>query len=117
MTTVAHDPIVAEFHDLVNMSATELEHWLRTDESNEVGWSNSGTGESVGHHSGRHIVTILHKHRDAYTAADIAHMHKVVAFIKRHSAQGGPAHDPEHSRWRYSLKNWGRDPLKARRRR
>ena len=37
-------------------------------------------------------------------------MRKVVATIKRHLAQC-PRHDIEHTRWRYSLKNWGHDPL------
>ena len=39
-------------------------------------------------------------------------MHKVVGYIRRHLAQGGPAEDVEHSRWRYSLMNWGHDPQK-----
>ena len=39
-------------------------------------------------------------------------MHKVVGYIHRHMAQGGPADDKEHSRWRFSLMNWGHDPLK-----
>ena len=39
-------------------------------------------------------------------------MAKVVAYVHRHLAQGGPKDDAEHSRWRYSLMNWGHDPLK-----
>ena len=38
-------------------------------------------------------------------------MRKAVGFIRRHRAQ-----EPENmvtSRWRYSLMNWGHDPLKA----
>lgn len=38
-------------------------------------------------------------------------MKKVNAYVKRHLGQG-PSGDVEHSRWRYSLMNWGRDPLK-----
>ena len=40
-------------------------------------------------------------------------MHKVHSYVSRHSAQG-PHHaaDVETSRWRYSLMNWGHDPLK-----
>jgi hypothetical protein len=37
-------------------------------------------------------------------------MRKVVAFVRRHTAQR-----PENiytSRWRYSLMNWGHDPTK-----
>jgi hypothetical protein len=39
-------------------------------------------------------------------------MATVVGYIKRHRAQGGPQEDTEHSPWRYSLMNWGHDPLK-----
>ena len=40
-------------------------------------------------------------------------MHKVHSYVSRHSAQG-PVHaaDVKTSRWRYSLMNWGHDPLK-----
>ena len=38
-------------------------------------------------------------------------MGKVVGYIRRHCAQG-PGSDVEHSRWSYSLMNWGHDPLK-----
>jgi hypothetical protein len=38
-------------------------------------------------------------------------MHKVHSYVSRHSAQR-PHGDVEHSRWRYSLMNWGHDPLK-----
>jgi hypothetical protein len=43
-------------------------------------------------------------------AEDHAHMRKVVGFVKRHRPQQ-PA-NPVSSRWRYSLMNWGHDPLK-----
>ena len=45
------------------------------------------------------------------TEADYAHMRKVTGYIKRHSAQR-PKGDVSHTRWRYSLMNWGHDPLK-----
>ncbi|TGE21222.1 DUF3140 domain-containing protein [Hymenobacter aquaticus] len=102
--------IYAEFKRQVNMTATELRHWLTTEESKSVG-QDDGDGESVGHKSGKHIVQILEKKKADLTAADEAHMHKVHSYISRHLAQG-PAADKEHSRWRYSLMNWGHDPLK-----
>ena len=109
---MSRDPIVAEFHELVNMTPHELETWLATDASKAAGWTHGEGRESVGHESGRRIVRILRKRRDDYTAGDLAHMHEVVGFIKRHRAQGGPERDVEHSRWRASLRNWGNDPLK-----
>ena len=56
-------------------------------------------------------------HRDKHTKkADLsddqwAHMQKVVGYIKRHSKQK-PKGDVEDTNWRYSLMNWGHDPLK-----
>lgn len=98
------------FRDEVNMSAVELERWLKTDESKAVG-QDSGDGSSIGHHSGEHIVRILHKKKTDLTPADEAHLHKVHSYISRHSAQR-PSGDVEHTPWRYSLMNWGHDPLK-----
>lgn len=101
----------AEFEDAVNMAPKELERWLETDESQAVGQSDGG-GEATGHAMGRRIVELRRKRKDDLTEDDLAAMRKVVGYIARHTAQGGPAKDAEHSRWRASLKNWGHDPLK-----
>ncbi|RSK48926.1 DUF3140 domain-containing protein [Hymenobacter rigui] len=114
MTTAKTTPddIQAAFKKDVNMTASELEKWLKTDESKSVG-QDSGDGSSVGHHSGEKIVRILHKKKADLTAADEEHMHKVHSYISRHLAQGPhDKKDVETSRWRYSLMNWGHDPLK-----
>ena len=50
-----------EFKDAVNMTASELEKWLDSDESKSVGQKSGGSGESTGHESGRHIVKILRR--------------------------------------------------------
>jgi len=107
------DEIRREFNIAVNMRPKELERWLATDESRSVGWGGDD-GESVGHESGRKIVAIKRKTKDELTEADYEHMRKVVGYTRRHLAQGGPDGDEEHSRWRYSLMNWGHDPLKGR---
>ena len=39
-------------------------------------------------------------------------MRKVVGYVKRHGQQRPQHKDVEDSRWRYSLMNWGHDPLK-----
>ncbi len=109
-TASSKSDIQAEFKKDVNMTASELERWLKTDESKSVGQAKDG-GESIGHQSGEHIVRILHKKKADITADDEAHMHKVHSYVSRHSAQR-PHGDVEHSRWRYSLMNWGHDPLK-----
>ena len=106
------DAIRRDFDEVVNMTPKELEDWLATDESQEVGWGNDDGGESVGHESGRRIVAIKRKKKAELDDDDLAHMRKVVGYVHRHRKQGGPKEDKEHSRWRYSLMNWGHDPLK-----
>ena len=95
----------------VNMTAHKLEEWLKSNESWEVGQKQTDGGESTGHESGRHIVRILGKTQADYTDADLEHMRKVTGYIHRHLAQR-PNGDVRHTRWRYSLMNWGHDPLK-----
>ncbi|MFE2754482.1 DUF3140 domain-containing protein [Actinosynnema sp. NPDC059335] len=97
------------FDEAVNMTAAELARWLETDESRSVGQSDGG--ESVGHESGRRIVELLRTKEADLTDDDRAHMRKVVGYVHRHLAQR-PGGDVEHTRWRYSLMNWGHDPLK-----
>jgi Protein of unknown function (DUF3140) len=102
--------IYRAFREAVNMAPAELERWLETEESRRVGWKKDGGGESVGHASGRRIVEIRRKRKPDLTDDDYRHMRKVVGYIRRHLAQE-PANTAT-SRWRYSLKNWGHDPLK-----
>ena len=106
----SHDEIWDEWGDLVNMAPKELEDWLDTDESKSVGDSDSG--ESTGHKSGRKIVDIKRTNKGDLTDAQWDHMGKVVGYVKRHLSQGGPDDNVEESDWRYSLMNWGHDPLK-----
>ncbi|OBF04453.1 DNA-binding protein [Mycobacterium sp. ACS4054] len=98
------------FRETVNMTATELEHWLATEQSQSVGQKRGGD-ESTGHASGRRIVDILRAKRSDLTGDDFAHMRKVVGYAKRHLAQR-PKGDVDESAWRYSLMNWGHDPTK-----
>jgi hypothetical protein len=100
-----------EFREAVNMDADELKEWLETDESKSVGQSDDGGGESKGHESGRMIVEILEKDDEDIDQDDVEHMRRVVSYVNRHRAQE-PEEGVEDSRWRYSLMNWGYDPLK-----
>jgi hypothetical protein len=104
------EQVVEEFDEAVNMSRKELEEWLETEESKEVGQKDGG-GESKGHESGRKIVEILRKDNSDYTDDDIEHMRRVVSYVHRHQAQR-PQDDVEDSNWRYSLMNWGHDSSK-----
>ncbi len=112
MASDDRDTIRKDFGEAVNMSASELEEWLATDESQAVGQKSDGSGESTGHESGRRIVELLHTERGDLTDDDYAHMKKVTGYVKRHLAQEPAKEDVETSKWRYSLMNWGHDPLK-----
>lgn len=100
----------SEFRDCVNMAPQELEDWLDTEKSKSVG--DSDGGESTGHRSGRRIVEIKRTNKDDLTDSQWEHMDKVVGYIHRHLAQRPDGH-VEDTDWRYSLMNWGHDPLKS----
>lgn len=104
---------VAEIWDdwqaAVTMTPTALERWLETAESRSVG-DTGGDGESTGHRSGRRIVEILRTNKTELTDDDAAHMRKVVGYVHRHLAQR-PDGDVTDTPWRWSLMNWGHDPL------
>lgn len=61
----SEDEVLSDFKELINMTADELEAFLKTDESQGstgAGWQKGdGSGESVGHESGRKIVEMLKK--------------------------------------------------------
>ena len=112
MTAHVDDPATTlrEFRAAVNMTPAALEKWLATGESRAVGITHGEGTESVGHHSGRRIVELLNKARDDLGEDDLAHMRKVVGYVHRHLAQR-PSGDVRNTRWRWSLMNWGHDPL------
>lgn len=101
-----------EFKAVVNMSPARLENWLKTEESKSVGITRPGETESIGRQSGKKIIKLLKKKKAELTVDDYKHMRKVISYVKRHMGQGphSVAKVPE-SRWRYSLMNWGHDPL------
>ena len=105
--------IASDFAQAVNMTAGELREWLATDTSHHVGWRGTDLmlHESIGHASGRWIVEILEKAGRDLSDDDYGQMRRVVGYMRRHFAQE-PANIVT-SRWRYSLMNWGHDPLKS----
>ena len=109
---IDRERIESYFAKAVNMTADELEEWLQTPESWRVGWKGvlGLADESVGHASGRRIVGILRTAPCNLDERDYAHMRKVTGYVRRHLAQQ-PVNTVT-SRWRYSLMNWGHDPLR-----
>ncbi|WP_308517699.1 DUF3140 domain-containing protein [Sphingomonas flavescens] len=113
MATIDRDKVRKDFGEAVNMTPAEIEKWLDTKDSRAVGWKGEhgdGEGESVGHASGRKIIAIKRKKVADLTDGDYDHMRKVIGYVHRHLAQRPK--DVEHSHWRYSLMNWGHDPMK-----
>ncbi|EQL01397.1 DNA-binding protein [Ophiocordyceps sinensis CO18] len=115
--------VIEEFNDIVNMTAPELETWFKSDDSQSAGWPKGDDGtESVGHDSGRNIISILKsnpdKDPDKYTEDHIQHMRKVVSYCKRHLAQEEKSNrekstqEVKKTKSYASLKNWGHDILK-----
>lgn len=110
-TDTENETTLHEFKAAINMTAKELEHWLKTEDSQSVGMKQQEGDESTGHQSGRYIVELLNRKGSNYSQEDYNQMRRVVSYVHRHLAQK-PSSDIEHSRWRYSLKNWGHDPMK-----
>lgn len=109
MDVARAEEITERFFASVNMTAAQLTRWLRTDESKAVGFVYPGERESVGRQSAMRIIAILRR-SGALTPQDLQHMAKVAGYVARHLAQR-PAGDVRYTRWRYSLMNWGYDPL------
>lgn len=108
-----NEALLQRFRAAVNMEPEDLESWLQTAPSHAVGWPrNRPPGvESTGHASGRRLLEILRTPEAELTEADYAHMRKVAGYVARHLKQR-PGGDVSNTRWRYSLMNWGHDPLK-----
>ena len=106
------DEIERRFRGAVNMEPADLRSWLETAPSKAVGWppDRAPGVESVGHASGRQILRILATARDRRTEEDYRHMRKVAGYVARHLKRR-PKGDVSKTRWRYSLMNWGHDPL------
>lgn len=116
--------VIAEFNEYVNVTASELDKWLKSDDSSKAGWhKDGGGGESVGQESGHKIVEILKTNPDKdpekYTDDQIQHMRKVASYCKRHLAQESKGlrekevEEAKKTKSYISLMNWGHDPLRA----
>lgn len=103
--------IIQAFKEAVNMSSQDLQAWLQTDQSQQVGQKRANNQESIGHQSGKKIVGLLQKKEEEFSEQDFRDMQRVISYVHRHLAKPPASHIAE-SRWRYSLMNWGHDPLK-----
>lgn len=104
------DQIYSKFRDCLNMQPKELEDWLDSEESKSVG--DNDDRESTGHRSGRRIIYIKRTKKDELSDSQYEHMNKVIGYVHRHLSQR-PDGNIEDSAWRYSLMDWGHDPVKS----
>lgn len=100
-----------EFALVVNLTPTELERWLSTDESRSVA-DGDGDGEAAGWALGRRVVALQRTRADDLTDDDLDAMREVIGFVRRLRAQPPRKGDVRSSAWRYSLLNRGHDPLR-----
>jgi hypothetical protein len=105
------DQVIKEFRSVVNLKPDQLERWLSMPDSKKLGFKDEVKAGTRGHESGKRILKILSKRRDKYTDEDLRHMQTVVGFVRQHRREKPPG-DVFASNWRYSLMNWGHDPMK-----
>lgn len=103
-----HDALFADFAKAVNLPAGQLERWLETERSRNVG-RHKGQRESHGHAAGRRIVKLLRTPRADFTADDLVHMRRAIHHIDR-QLKHRPRGDISETDWRFALMNWGHDP-------
>lgn len=106
---------LADWRAVVNMTADEVERWLRDPRSRRCGMRRAGERETVGRKSGRRIVKMLRAGHERWSASDWAWARKVVGYCKRHLAERRSewGDDIEDRKWTWSLRNWGHDPAKG----
>jgi hypothetical protein len=81
-----NETVIEEFNGLVNMTAKELEDWLKTDESTGSGWSkDDGSGETIGHDR-----YVLELHACPSSWIDTESGRKIIEILKKN-----PKKDPE----------------------
>lgn len=102
------EQLFTDFENAVNMPVGQLERWLETAESRNVG-RHKGQSESHSHAAGRRIVRLLRTRRADLTADDLVHMRRVIRHIER-QLRHRPRGDVSETTWRYTLMNWGHDP-------
>jgi len=105
---VQREELFTDFENAVNMPAGQLERWLATEKSRNVG-RHKGVSESHGHAAGRRIVRLLRTRRADFTADDLVHMRRAIRHIDR-QLKHRPRGDVSETAWRFSLMNWGHDP-------
>ena len=107
-----------KWRDLVNMSVSELEKFMESEEGKAAGLSRSEASKAgirSGRDSARAIIRMKQKKPEEWTAADWGWAGRQISFISRMRGNDGPLTDPktgEKTRKLTSLLIWGHDPRK-----
>lgn len=99
------DEVYAKYHDTVNMSASELEAWSKTECSKLASLDRRPIARNL---------TLLRTAKDQWGAAEVAQANRTISFVSRMKGaeQGEPAKEGCPSKRDISLKNWAYDPGK-----
>lgn len=100
------DEVYSKYHNLVNMSASELESWSKTECSKKASLTRSPINRNI---------NLLKKKKADWTASDIRNANRTISFISRMKGaeQGEPVSEGCPSKRDISLKNWGYNPSKT----
>lgn len=99
------DRVFAKYHETVNMSASELEAWSKTECSKLASLDRRPIARNL---------TLLRTPKEKWGAPLVAQANKTIAFVARmkNMEQGEPAREGCESKRDISLKNWAYDPGK-----
>jgi HK97 family phage prohead protease len=100
------DEVYKRYHSLVNMSASELEAWSKTECSKKASLSRGPISRNL---------NLLRKKKSDWTQADVRSANRTISFISRMrgAEQGKPVSDGCPSKRDISLKNWAFNPSKS----
>lgn len=105
------DQLYKEFREYINMGAGELGKWLDTKEAKAVDLEPLES-DIPSRKAGERTIKILRKKPFELTKSNYDHIERAIAFLSKKLAER-PEGNIADTLWRYSLMNWGHDPLKT----
>jgi hypothetical protein len=105
------DEVWDDWKRLINMTAREIENWLETPASQAAAYA-ATRDQVAGRHPGHRVAEILRTRKVDLTDAEVTHMREVVSHVRGRLPLRPPG-NVKDTRWRYSLMNWGHDPVKG----
>ena len=99
------DEVYGKYHDIVNMSYSELKAWSETDCSKKASLDRSPINRNL---------NLLSKNKSEWGATEVKSANRTISFVSRmrNMEQGEPASKGCPSKRDISLKNWAYNPSK-----